>query len=428
MKNILFISYHFPPQGGAGVQRSLKFSKYLPEFGINPIVITSPGKSYDRWTPKDNTLLADLPDGVDVHRYEWPRAGLQPEKRQVLMDQIISSCQELHSEHQFEAIFVTMSPFEDAEMASKLSNLLSIPWIADLRDPWALDEFQIYRTFLDRKKAYKRMAGAFPDTSLIIMNTPTSEALVKEHFPEIAARTKISHITNGYDAEDFSRDITDKGNTFTIVHTGFLHTKAGLDQIRKRWRYNLMGKMQPGVEILSRSHYYLIKALENLVVKQPELKNKIRLVLAGSLNETDQKVVAESAVAEMVDMPGYLDHTQSVATIRAANLLFMPLHDLAKGQKASIVPGKTYEYLATGNPILGAVPEGDAKDFIANSGIGFTCEPADVNAMEKVISALVQDKDNATNSVNFNHSFVSQFERKNLSERLAELIQSVIEK
>jgi len=427
VKKILFISYHFPPQGGAGVQRSLKFVKYLPDFNVLPTVLTSPGSKENRWTPKDETLLKDLPESVEVHRIEWPSATVGEPKREALLTKALESCKELHAKQKFDLIFVTTSPFEDLQFASRASEELSIPWIADLRDPWALDEFQVYRTFLHRRQVKKGMANAFKGASLIIMNTPTAESLLKQQFPHIANSTVVTNITNGFDKEDFNNNVpsTSKNKLFTIVHTGFLHSRAGLKQQEKNLQYKVLGKIDSGVKILPRSHFYLIQALENLVQKKPELKGSIHLVLAGSLNEVDQEIVQNSEIPDLVEMPGYLSHDDSVSTVQNADLLFMPLHDVKKGKKTSIVPGKTYEYLASLNTILGAVPEGDAKDFLQNSGLGITCEPADVEQMVSILEEQIELWKANEHQRKADLEFIYQFERKNLTARLADKIHEV---
>ncbi len=427
MKKILFISYHFPPQGGAGVQRSLKFVKYLPDFNVLPTVLTSPVSQENRWTPKDETLLNDLPKAVDVQRIEWPSANLSVTKRKSLMTGALATCKELHTQKQFDLIFVTTSPFEDLELASFLSDELSIPWIADLRDPWALDEFQVHRTFIQRWRVKQKMANAFNGASMIIMNTPTAEALLKEHFPKLTETTIVTHITNGFDREDFNNHTKSprKNQRFTIVHTGFLHTQSGLRQLHNKTQYKLLGKLAKGVKILPRSHYYLIKALEKLVQQKPHLKASIRLILAGSLNDTDKEFTHSSSVSDLVEMTGYLSHDESVKTVQNADLLFMPLHEVEKGKKTSIVPGKTYEYLASLNTILGAVPSGDAKEFLIQSGLGVICEPSDVETMISLLTEQITLWENNQDTREADLNFIEQFERKNLSKLLSEKLMKI---
>ena len=155
MTKVLFIAYYFPPAGGAGVQRAQKFVQYLPSEGFSPIVITAPNLSDYRWTPPDRTLTHAIPTGVCVHRVEEPfrepsgRVQTRLETWLCVPNSFsqwwIRSSTELASRIASGAalIFATMSPFASGEAARRLSKRLGIPWVADLRDPWALDEMQV---------------------------------------------------------------------------------------------------------------------------------------------------------------------------------------------------------------------------------------------------------------------------------------------
>src|SRR5205823_1977284 len=86
-------------------------------------------------------------------------------------------------------------------------------------------------------------------------------------------------------------------------------------------------------------------------------------------------------MSNCIRFSGYVSHHESVELIRTADLLFLPMHNLPAGKRSRIVPGKTYEYMATGRPILAAVPEGDARDYLEKSGTAFICKPDDVDHM-----------------------------------------------
>src|ERR1700694_1599204 len=154
MTNVLFIAYYFPPIGGAGVQRSQKFVQYLPTEGFLPIVVTGPTSTDDRWTPGDRTLISTIPSETPIYRAEGPipkpsrflgrlegwLALTSKFSRWWIRSATEAACRVTES---VELIFVTMSPFEGAEVARRLSQRLGVPWVADLRDPWALDEMQV---------------------------------------------------------------------------------------------------------------------------------------------------------------------------------------------------------------------------------------------------------------------------------------------
>ena len=165
-----------------------------------------------------------------------------------------------------------------------------------------------------------------------------------------------------------------------IVHTGYLHTALGLQHRARRasWRG---GEREP-VDILPRSHVYLLEAIAGMAAAE---RDSVELHLAGSLSRADEDAIRRSPAAERVRTHGYLGHAASVELVRGADLLFCPMHDLPQGGSALIVPGKTYEYIAAGRPILAAMPAGDARELVRATGSGRVCDPTDVAAMRTII-------------------------------------------
>ena len=431
MKKILFIAHYFPPIGGAGVQRSVKFVKHLPSCGVLPVVLTGPGTSTGKWTPADHSLIADIPPEVPVYRTAAPSVSESSRSARALAyrSALARLGDTIIAEHRPEAIFVTMSPFDHAIVARELSQRHGLPWLADLRDPWALDEFQVYPSRWHRMQAQRSMRQALESASSVIMNTPVAMRKFRTTFPELADRAQVS-ITNGFDADDFVGETRElHPGKFTIVHSGYFHAELGLRQRRRSLEYRLLGRTEPGVEFLPRSHYYLIKALEHLQSTAPSVADRIRVICLGSANEVDADLVRNSTVQDMFEFTGYLPHAESIRHVRGASLLFLPMHKMPAGQAASIVPGKTYEYLASGRPILAAVPPGDALDFVKACPHGRLCEPDDVRGMARAIEDVV-----ATWAAGGQTQPLpppeppSRFERRTLTEQLAQHLCSVLTK
>jgi len=134
--------------------------------------------------------------------------------------------------------------------------------------------------------------------------------------------------------------------------------------------------------VLTRSHLFLLQAIERLIADDPRLASTIELHLAGVLSDADR----EAAKATPVVHPhGYLSHADAVALMRSADLLFLPMHSMPPRTRARVVPGKTYEYLAAKRPILAAVPDGDAKDILLAAGNASVCDPGDVSSIADAI-------------------------------------------
>jgi glycosyltransferase involved in cell wall biosynthesis len=394
LKRVLVLAYHFPPVGGAGVQRVVKFVRYLPEKGWEPTVVTGPGGRDDRWTPVDKTLTAELPEWVPVHRVgPEPRSndGLSARAERWLRLEApftrwwVDGCVELGRRvgDGVDAIFATMSPVASAEAAAELARDLRLPWVADLRDPWALDEMMVYPTRVHRRLELRRMRRALTSADAIVMNTPEAMTRLLKAFPEFR-RKHVVTIPNGFDPADFRETTAARDDAgFRIVHTGYLHTEMGG---RPNLARRLLGGAVPGVDISTRSHVYLLEAVDRIRQTRRELGNRLEVHLAGVVSESDRATLG----APSVRLHGYLSHPETVALMRSADLLFLPMQELPPGVRATIVPGKTYEYLATGRPILAAVPEGDVRDILAAAGNAVVCAPRDVDAMVGAILVLLE--------------------------------------
>jgi len=434
---VLYLTFYFPPLGGGGVQRALKFVKYLPEYGFEPVVVTGPGEQRTRHAPLDASLTSECPSGLRIFRVAqtlpqdsrpdqfWRRLGYPS----LFARAWVSSCQvaalRAASSRKIDVILASMSPFETSEAADLLSQKLGVPWVADLRDPWALDEMLIFPTRWHRARELRRMHRRLSSSSLVIMNTPEAASALSLAFPDLSERTLA--ITNGFDANDFLGDpLPRDDDRFRIVHTGSLHVGLGSAHRRRRRLRRWIGGERVPVDILARSHIYLLRALELWRRNHPGEVDRTELILAGDLSAADRAAVAESAVVELVRMPGYLSHSESVALLRSADLLFLPLHNLPPGDRARIVPGKTYEYLAAKRPILAAVPEGDARDFVLASGLGHVCEPNDPVAMAAILHRRFEAKRAGQVPVPASASFYRQFERRKLTEDLARALDSVV--
>ena len=372
---VLFLAYHFPPVGGAGVQRTVKFVRYLPEHGWEPVVVTGPLGSVGDSNLKDVTLAAELPESLETLRIAGPepqpghgRRGRAERWLRVPTDWsrwwsagVVSAGKDVRD---VDLVFATMSPFDSCAPAAELARLHGVPWVADLRDPWALDEMRVYPSRLHRRLELRRMGRGLASAAGIVMNTPEAATQLVRAFPELG-RAQVLAIPNGFDAADFAGDPPPRAErAFRIVHTGDLHTSFGLRHRQTGRARRLLGGALGEVDILPRSHVFLLEAVERLLARRADLRGVVEVHLAGGMDEADRQAIRTDAVS----VHGYVTHGEAVALMRGADLLFLPMHDVPAPRRARIVPGKTYEYLASGTPILAAVPDGDAGDLLTRAG------------------------------------------------------------
>jgi glycosyltransferase involved in cell wall biosynthesis len=446
-RSVLYLAYFFPPRGGAAVQRSLKFAKYLPEFGWRPLVVANGGAIEDKTLKvQDPTMLKELPEGAVV-RYtalnerenrRYLRAQSKFRQRLNITDPMgwwvepaIRLGMELATGHKPDAIVVTMSPFTAARAGMELKRRTGLPLIFDLRDPWALDETRIYPTRWHAARDRAAMKRAMIVADRVIMNTPQSAAALREAFD--IPTEKVVAITNGYDAADFGHSQTQRApdDVFRIVHTGMFHTDlAGFwdDLLAKRGVMNKLKFAPRPINLWTRTPRYLLEAIERVISRGDIAADKLELVLVGELSPQDREMVQRSKVASSVKMLGYTPHAQSVGWLESADALFLPLHTPLDHEPTLVVPGKAYEYLGSGRPILAMCPPGDMRDFVTNTRSGIVTGgddvPAAADALVKLYRAKLEGRILATQD----RPAVEQFERRHLTQRLAKVLDAVCER
>lgn len=314
-----------------------------------------------------------------------------------------------------DVVYASMSPYETATAAARLSARLGRPWVADLRDPWALDEMIVYPTALHRRRELRAMRRVLAGADAVVMNTPEAAERLTAAFPEFAGK-RVEVIANGFDPGDFAGPSPERDDDrFRIVHTGYLHTALGRRERSARRLRRLLGGAYGSVDILTRSHVFLLDAIRRLATADPEAAGRIEIHLAGVLSDAD----LDAAAGAPVHAHGYVSHAGTVALMRSADLLFLPMHDLAPGQRAGIVPGKTYEYLGARRPILAAVPDGDARDLLQAAGSAYLCRPADVDCMADALGRALEAKRRGETLPPPREDLLRRYERRALTERLA---------
>jgi len=426
-RRVLMLARQFPPIGGAGVQRSTGTARHLRAYGWEPTIVTGPAGHVDRFNPRDARLLSRIPADVAVHRLEGPepasRTGMRARVARIAQRDEpwvrfwVDGAKREGARHRADIILASCNPYATAWAGRELSARLGLPWVADLEDPGAMDEMRVHPTGLHRHRDLRVMRAALSTASAIITCAEETAARFRVAMPALADR--IVSVPIGYDRDDFDATIAtvpDDG-ALRIVHTGTIHSELGRRHRETSNARRRLGGSAVDVDILTRSHVVIMEAVDRLLEREPALAGRIELVLIGSLTDGD---VREIAGRPYVRTPGPMSHEDTVAAMRAASLLFLPMHDVPPGQRVGIVPYKTYEYLAAGRPILAAVPDGDVRDMLTGVSHATLTRPGDVEALTAALGAAVKAGPASSAPA------PEMLERRHMVGRIAEVLDQVV--
>ncbi len=426
-RRVLVISYYFPPDGGPGTQRTAKFCKYFGEFGWHPIVLTrSAEKERGRWDPEDATLLGEIGSDAVVIRVPEPAGGTAKSRLDAWIEAAHAAARKAIDEHAPDVVLITMSPFELTDIGNRLRQETQVPVVYDLRDPWALDGWRLYGKKSQWKADYERMRNALSSASGVVANTPESERALLEHTPGLSSG-RVTVVNNGYDSEDFDLDVEPlESDRLWLVHTGTLHTHTlyAYEGIKGKLKKMLHYRPEP-ILTSGRTPLHLLRAIKELRQQGHPLGDRLQVAFVGLSDPATKRCVDASGVADCVRIEGYQTHRESVAWLRRAHALFLPLHGSANGRRSLIVPGKVYEYLAAERPMLACVPQGDARDIVEESGHAFVSDPCDTDS---IVTALIQlSEDIESNGVVRSlPSSLQRYERRQLTGKLVAFLDRIV--
>ncbi len=414
-RKVLIITYYWPPSGGAGVQRWLKFSKYLPEFGWQPVILTV-DPEYAAYPVTDCSLVAGLPESVKVYstpatnyfsvykknKSNIPSAGFAnnldnsfkgkllrfvrgnfflPDPRRGWNKYAFKKACELIESEGIKNIITTSPPHSTQLIGLKLKKRFpSVRWTADLRDPWTDIYYykQFYPTILSKAIDSRYEKNVLKKADKIFTVGPSLMTLFSGKIKGL--ESKIEVITNGYDESDFKSNPRMTPTRFTITYVGTLSD---------------------------------IYPVEGLIAAVNSLDLLLRFV--GTVSEKTRIMLEENIPADSLEFLPYVAHDESIRFMMNSSLLLLviPLHQSNKG----IITGKLFEYLATGLPILCLGPvDGDAAEIIKKCRSGQTFVYYDIEN----ISGFITDVGKHTFVAE--ESSVRSFSRSNLVRRIAEVL------
>lgn len=440
-KRVLILTYYWPPSGGAGVQRWLKFTKYLQEYGYEPVIYTADQAEYP---VLDNSLAKDIPPGLQVLKtavwepyklYKkftgqntkervvsgflqeksggkkwsrfislWLRANVFiPDARCFWINPSVKFLRKWLKENKVDLIVSTGPPHSMHVIALKLKKKMNLPWLADFRDPWTNIDFAGDLPMT----GYARKRNAFLEKQVLLHANRVSVVsdLMREEF-SIPGRPAVQVITNGFDADDFiiPDELIKKDGNFSIVHTGSMNAR--------------------------RNHPLLWKAVAQLCKTNADFNSKVRIRLIGKNDFSVMESIRQAGLEEKTEQIDYLPHDQIIAEQKSASVLLLAINNYGEEEKGFFSPkatltGKLFEYLAARKPILMIGPQdSQAAAIIKNTGAGQVAGFDDVQTIEQHLLTWFNQFQEGTLEVS--SSGIEQFSRKALTKKLAALFDELL--
>ncbi|WP_291650775.1 glycosyltransferase [Clostridium sp.] len=453
-KNILYIAYYFPPLAGSGVQRTLKFIKYLPRYNKKPIVVTvKKGHNF----AYDEELIKEVPDIVKIYRSNsgenlWIRKQIEGMNKIIILIKKMLNLKKIKKinevkninvqiedltnnitikdkifkyleynyyvpdtkirwyknaikdvlgrvlkSEEIDLIFSTSAPYTDHLIALEIKKRTNKPWVVDLRDPWVGNKFIFERYNEKRKeKEIKLEAEVIRYADKVINVTEEITNMYIARYPEY--KEKFITITNGFDISDKVEEKIES-EKFIINYSGIV-----------------VDGQNPEV---------FLKAIEELIKKDTKFKKDVLINFTGTIVDKYKYMFDNEYIKNNIQINGYKPHNIVLKEMKKAsiNLLILPDTEESKG----IYTGKIFDYILSEKPILGIMPLGGVASELINSkniGIAVSC-----NDLEGIRDFIEKTYISWKNGVDLNTSAISicnEFDRRSLTKRLSDVFDELI--
>jgi len=423
-KKLLIITYYFPPAGGPGVQRWLKFVKYLPEFDIQPIVYVPENPTYpiideglvneisDKvmvlknkiWEPYQLASIFSkkktkkISSGIFPHQkkqtfldktFLWVRGNLFiPDARVFWIKPSVSYLEKYIKENNIDTIVTSGPPHSLHLIGLELKEKLGVKWFADFRDPWTtIGYHNALRLSGYAAKKHKNLEHKVLNSADVIIVTSKT---TKTEFQGITDKP-ISVITNGYDVENVERQTLD--TKFTLAHIGSF--------------------------LSDRNPKFLWECLVELLNEISGFKSHLEIKLIGAVSQEVLDSIGEFNLDSYLTLLGYVSHHEAIAHQKKSQVLL--LIEINSEDTKSIIPGKLFEYMVSNRPIIAIGPQGsDFADIIKETNTGVFFDYSEKAKLKSVILDFYNQF--LEGKLQANGVGLQQYSRKNLTKQLAQLI------
>ncbi len=427
MKRALIITYYWPPAGGPGVQRWLKFVTYFKEFGIEPIVYIPENPHYPL---TDNSLINEVPKGLEIIKqpikepYRFAKvfsksktkqvsSGIITNKKQSVLEKLmlwvrgnffipdarigwakpsIAYLQKYIKENKVDVIITSGPPHSLHLIGLELKQTMKLPWIADFRDPWTTIHYHksLKLSKSSEKKHKKLESQVLNSADRVVVTSPST----KMEFGKITD-VPIEVITNGYDSSEKSTRTLDE--SFSLVHIG-----------------SLLSERNPEL---------LWKVLSELTSESKSFASDLKIRLAGTISEDILGSINSYGLQKKCDVVGYVSHKQAIQMQQNAQVLL--LVEIDRPETRAIIPGKLFEYLAAKRPILALGPIGsDVASIVSETKSGHYFNYSEEEKLKAQLLSYYRDyKDE---KLTIEPQNISKYSRRELTDVMSNLIKSLI--
>ncbi len=425
-EKLLIITYYWPPAGGPGVQRWLKFVKYLPDFGVQPIVYIPENPTYPI---VDENLVKEVSDKAIIlqHKIFEPyqlasffsknktkkmNSGIIPnQKKQSFLDKVflwirgnlfipdarvfwvkpsVAFLEKYIKENDINTIVTSGPPHSLHLIGLELKQKLAVKWFADFRDPWTTigyhKSLRLSNYAAKKHKALEHRVLNAADTIIVTSRTTKTE------FQAITSKP-IAVITNGYDTENVEKQALD--SKFSLAHIG-----------------SFLSERNPKL---------LWESLIELINEIPDFKTHLEIKLIGAVSQEVLETITQFGLNPYLNNLGYVSHSEAIAQQRKSQVLL--LIEINSEDTKSIIPGKLFEYMVSGRPIIAIGPNGsDFAEIIANTNTGVFFDYSEKMKLKSVLLGFYNQF--LEGKLQSNAVGLQQYSRKSLTEKLAQLLTS----
>jgi glycosyltransferase involved in cell wall biosynthesis len=451
MRKVLVLAYRFPPQGGGGVQRTLKFVRYLQRFGWQPVVHTVRNPF---WPFRDEALKREIPAEVRVYQtrtFEFERfekklgsffaksapqatrsaaaptrspasvtkksrgGGIASIQRFIHQRVLVPDPQiawlpwaflktlYIARKERIDLIYSSSPPNSSQVLGLWLKRVLKKPWVVDFRDPWTdgvrRQQSYVGNPFRQRlEEAWERAIAAQAD--YFIVNTEKNQERFLEKYPFLSS--KLTTLTNGFDPEDFAHISQAK----KFLPEGSFHL-------------TLTGNVETMFDAAP-----FFRAVHDFLAEEPEARRHFRVNFVGTKRGKYDQTIQELQLDTVVNYVGYTPHSDSVQYLADSDALFL-CQIPEYGSAVVKLPGKLFEYLYMRKPVLALTLPGVTTSILDRTGLGVVVHPNDEQGIKRALRDLYHQWSKAEWRFTPNHTVINTFDRVRLTERLARIFDHV---